>query len=60
MFHLMKINPSLPLVACAPMKSRVLEVPFQVPVGSFSRENQRAGGNGTGEWRWAGITEGAG
>jgi len=60
MFHLMKINPSLSLVARTPMKSRVVEVPFQVPVGRFSFGNHRAGGDGTGELRLVGITEGGG
>jgi len=39
------INPSIPLVARAPMKPRVLVASFQVPVGRSSLENQRAGGN---------------
>jgi len=52
MFHLMKIEPTLFLVSCAPMKPRVPEVPLQVPSGSFSLENQRAGGNRTGKRRW--------
>ena len=55
MLHLVKIEPSLFLVARTSMKPGVLEVPLQVSVGHFSLENQQAAGNGAGEWRWTCI-----
>ena len=39
MFHPVKIEPSLFLVARASVKPGVLEVPLQVPLGHFPFEN---------------------
>ena len=51
MLHLVKIEPNLFLITRASIKSGVLEVPLQVPVGHFSLESQQAARNGTGERR---------
>lgn len=49
MFYLVKVEPDLFLLAPAPVKSGVLKVSPEVSVGSFSLENQRAAGDGTGQ-----------
>ena len=58
--YLVKIEPSLFLVARTPMKPRVLEMPLQVPVGRLPLENKQATGNGAGERIWASISGGRG
>ena len=49
MLDFVKIEPRFFLVAHAPVKPGVLEVPLEIPVGRFSSENQQAAGNGAGE-----------
>ena len=49
MLYFVKIDPSLFLLADAPVKSGVLKVPLEIPGGCFSHKNQRAAGDGTGE-----------
>ena len=39
MLFLVKINPNLFLLSSAPVKSRVIKVPPEIPVGPFSLEN---------------------
>lgn len=55
MLYLVKVEPNFSLLVRGPVKSGVVEVPLEAPVGSFSLENQWADEGGTGQSLWACI-----